>query len=338
MKRQLGQSDLHTAPIIFGAWAIGGWYWGGTDDQAAIEAIHASLDMGINAIDTAPIYGFGRSEEVVGRALKGKRDQALIMSKCGLRWDKPDGFHFFNTRDAKGADLQVYRNLKPESIIEECERSLRRLNVDTIDLYQCHWPDPTTPIDDTMAALIRLKEQGKIRAIGVSNYTSEMMQTAQQTLTQHNLPLSSNQPRYSLLARAIEASVQPWCIQNDVGLIVYRPLEQGMLTGKMGPERTFPPLDKRGNIPFFSVANRAEVMQLLSKLHPIATKHEATLAQIVLAWTFSQPGITAAICGARSAEQALENSAAINLNLTSQELQNIGSTFQKMANCVGETR
>jgi len=196
--RKLGMSPLEVPAVVFGAWAVGGWFWGGTDDNAAVEAIHAALDSGITCIDTAPMYGCGHSEEIVGKALKGRRDSALIATKCGLRWDTTVGERSFETSVEGVGNVEVYKNLRPESIREECERSLKRLQTDCIELYQCHWPDSTTNLDDTMSALLALREEGKIREIGVSNFTSEMIQ---QCLD--NGPVASDQPRYSLLHREI---------------------------------------------------------------------------------------------------------------------------------------
>lgn len=157
--RKLGKSELEVPVIIFGAWAIGGWLWGGTDDKKAVAAIHKALDLGMTCIDTAPVYGFGHSEEIVGRAIKGRRSEAIIATKCGLRWDSDIGEFFFETEDNRGKPLKIYRNLKKDSIRKECELSLKRFGVDVIDLYQCHWPDSTTPLDETMEALLRLKEE-----------------------------------------------------------------------------------------------------------------------------------------------------------------------------------
>jgi len=318
---QLGRSDLKLPRVTFGAWAIGGWYWGGTDDTQATDAIQAAIDAGAGAIDTAPVYGFGHSEQIVGRAIAGRRGDVLVLTKAGLRWDCDDGAHFFTTTDGR----QVYRNLRPESLRLECDRSLARLGVDCIDLFQCHWPDPTTPIADSMGALLDLRAAGKIRHIGVSNFTPAMMDQAQAALGE--TPLVSNQPRYSLLARDIEEDVVPWCMAQDVGLLIYRPIEQGLLTGRMTADRHFPDGDKRAGLPLFCQANRAAVNQALAGLADLASQLDATLAQLAIAWTLHQPGITAALVGARTPEQVRENLAAGSLALTQSQSDRIGDAF-----------
>ncbi|MDP6935055.1 MAG: aldo/keto reductase [Myxococcota bacterium] len=326
--RTLGQSDLQVQPIIFGAWAIGGWFWGGTDDDNAIDAIRASLDHGIMAIDTAPMYGYGHSEEVVGRAIRGRRDQAIVMTKCGLRWDDERGATFFDTDGPDGRSRTIKRNLRPDSIRRECEASLKRLGVDTIDLYQCHWPDPTTPVEESMQELGRLVEEGKVRAIGVSNFTPELMTRAREALG--SIPLASNQPRYSLLTRGIEDEVLPWCREHEVGVVVYSPMERGLLSGAITEDRTFPETDGRSGDPLFRVENRRVILEALRTLDPIARAHDATFAQLAVAWCTHQPGITAALVGARTAAQASENARGARLSLSDEDLVQLRSCFEKV--------
>ena len=323
--RQLGKSDLKVTPVVFGAWAIGGWFWGGTDDAEAVTAIRAAVDAGINTIDTAPMYGFGHSEEVVGKALKGIRDKVIVATKCGLRWNRTDGDFHFVAQDEQNRSHQIYKVLKPDSIIEECELSLKRLNVDVIDLYQCHWPDTTTPIADTMGALMKLKEQGKIRAIGVSNFTPAMMRECLNTA-----PLASDQPKYSLLAREIEADVLPFCRENNIGVIVYSPLAQGLLTGKVTMDRQFAPGDLRVNTPWFQPQNRQRVLDALGRIRPIADAHRATLGQVAINWVINTPGVTSAIVGARNAAQVRENVHAAEFRLSEEEQSFIRSTFESL--------
>ncbi|HPK74376.1 MAG TPA: aldo/keto reductase [Candidatus Latescibacteria bacterium] len=323
--RQLGKSDLKVTPVVFGAWAIGGWFWGGTDDAEAVTAIRAAVDAGINTIDTAPMYGFGHSEEVVGKALKGIRDKVIVATKCGLRWNRTDGDFHFVAQDEQNRSHQIYKVLKPDSIIEECDLSLKRLNVDVIDLYQCHWPDTTTPIADTMGALMKLKEQGKIRAIGVSNFTPAMMRECLNTA-----PLASDQPKYSLLAREIEADVLPFCRENNIGVIVYSPLAQGLLTGKVTMDRQFAPGDLRVNTPWFQPQNRQRVLDALGRIRPIADAHRATLGQVAINWVINTPGVTSAIVGARNAAQVRENVHAAEFRLSEEEQSFIRSTFESL--------
>lgn len=324
--RQLGNSGLRVSPVIFGAWAAGGWYWGPQDDADSIRAIHAALDAGVNCIDTAPIYGMGHSEEVVGKAIKGRRDKVVLATKCGLRWDTPgEGSNPWAYKAPDGGEHTIVRNLRKHAIIAEVEQSLKRLGTDVIDLYQCHWPDASTPIAETMEAMVTLRQQGKIRAIGVSNFTPEMMAECLR-----HAPLASDQPKYSLLAREIEADVLPFCRQHNIGVIVYSPLEQGLLTGRVTMERTFAAGDYRGGRPWFQPANRQRVLCALEKIKPIAAAHDATLGQVAVAWVIAQPGVTAAIVGARSPEQARENARAADVRLSAAELQVIRKTFEDL--------
>lgn len=323
--RQLGSSDLRVSPIIFGAWAIGGWLWGGADDHEAIPAIHAAIDSGINMIDTAPIYGFGHSEEVVGRAIKGKRNKVLIATKCGPRIDRTDGVYAMETTGPDGREVTIHRVLKPDSIIEECERSLKRLGIDTIDLYQCHWPDYTTPISDTMSALLKLQEQGKIRYIGVSNYAWERINESI-----HYGQVVSVQPRYNLLKRDIEAELLPWCRDHNVGVIVYSPMEHGLLSGAVTMDREFPDTDLRAKHPLYAKDKRAQVLSAIDRIRPIAEKHGATVAQVAINWVFSQPGVTAAIVGTRNAKQARANAAAMSFRLSDDEITALREAFENI--------
>jgi aryl-alcohol dehydrogenase-like predicted oxidoreductase len=325
--RKLGHSDLEVPAIVFGAWAIGGWNWGGRDDEAAVRAILAGIDAGMNAIDTAPVYGFGHSEEVVGRALAGRRDEVVLMTKVGLRWDDPRGTFHFRTVDQDGKPREIWRNSRPDALVAEVEQILRRLKTDRIDLLQVHWNDPSTPLADTMGALAQLVEQGKARAIGVSNFLPVLLRDAQAALGR--IPLASDQPKYSLVAREIERDVLPWCREHGVGLLVYSPLEQGLLTGKVAAERAFPQDDGRHKRGTFTPENRARVNALLERVvQPIARRRKATIAQVVLAWTVAQPGITSAIAGARTEAQARENAGAGALELAPGEQAEIRSAFE----------
>lgn len=305
LQRTLGTSRLSASVVAFGAWAIGGWRWGSTDERESIKAIHAALDAGINFIDTAPAYGLGLSEEIVGKALKGKRDQAMIATKCGMVWHTDKGTYFL---DEYGKPIHKY--LGPESIRYEVEQSLRRLQTDYIDLYQTHWQDVTTPIEDTMGELVRLKDEGKIRAIGVSNATVEEMERYLKLGA-----VDSDQEKYSMLDRHPEVANLPWCQNKQVAFLAYSPLAQGLLTGKMGPDRVFSDGDQRSTNPRYSVANRVKIQTLLDGIAPYAEKYGLTLGQMVIAWTISQPGVTHALVGARNADQAIENAGAGKVEL-----------------------
>ena len=325
--RQLGAGPIEVPPVVFGAWAIGGWYWGGTDDARSIRAIHASIDAGVGAIDTAPMYGCGHSETVVGQAIRDRRDRVTVMTKVGLRWDDTGGAHFFDDWDDDANPLPIHRNLSAASVRLEVERSLVRLGIDTIDLIQCHWPDPTTEVEETMDALAGIVHAGKARAVGVSNFPPALLERARAELGRHGLPLSSTQPRYSLLRRDIESDVLPWCREHGVGTIVYSPMEQGLLTGKVGPGRVFDADDGRSLDPAFSQENRARVLEAIDATADLCATHACTPAQLALAWCHHQQGVTAAIAGARTAAQATENAAAARIPLTAADMERLRTAF-----------
>ena len=311
--RELGASGISASTVAFGAWAIGGWKWGGQDEHAAIAAIEAAIDRGMNLIDTAPMYGFGQSERIVGRAVAGRRDRVVLATKCGLRWDSEEGmFHL----DADGRP--VYRNLRPASIRYELEQSLQRLGTDCIDLYQTHWQDPTTPIAETMGALLELKAEGKVRAIGVSNASPSQMEEYRAAGQ-----LDVDQERYSLLDRDHDAANLPYCRDSGMAFLAYSPLAQGLLTGKVGPERRFPPDDLRHGKERFSVEWRQKVALLLGRIKPIAQRHGISLGQLAISWALHRPGLTHALCGARSPRQVEENAAASDVTLSDQEIAEI---------------
>lgn len=324
--RQIGTLEIHATPIVFGAWAIGGWLWGGTDDEAAIEGIHAGLDAGINAIDTAPAYGFGHSERIVGEAVAQRQDDVLIFTKCGLRWDSDRGQHHYDTVDNEGKPVQLYRNLRRDSILRECELSLERLGVECIDLYQCHWPDATTPIKETMGALTELLDQKMIRAIGLSNFTPGMIEECLQYG-----PVHCSQPKFSLLSRDNYDGVITWCHEHDIATIVYSPLEQGLLTGKVTVDRTFNEGDQRNDKPWFTEGNIRRVNSVIDKvLAPIAEAENATIAQVVLAWTIAAEPITCALAGARNSGQASENAGAMSVDLSEEQFNAIRAAFWRI--------
>lgn len=313
--RLLGKSDLKVPVVSFGAWAIGGWMWGGTDDAAALRAMQRGIDEGMTLIDTAPTYGMGHSERIVGQAIRGRRDEVLIATKCGIRWDLEGEHEGMKTVTNEGKAVTLVRNLTAESISYEVDQSLTRLGIDQIDLYQCHWPDPTTPIAETMDALLDIQKQGKVRAIGVSNFSVKMMQ---QCLKKG--PIASDQPEYNPLLRGIEKDVLPFCVKNGIGVLAYSPIAQGLMTGKVTPDRTFGEGDVRAGKPWFSVENRKRVLAMLEQIKPIADAHDATLAQVATRWVIDQPGITTAIVGARDENQVAENAKAGSITLSADEL------------------
>lgn len=325
--RTLGRSDLRVPVVCFGAWAIGGTSFGATDDDEAVRAIQAAIDLGMNAIDTAPLYGFGHSERVVGRALADRRERAIVMTKVGGRWDDERGVFRFEDVDASGRRLRVHSNSRPDSVRCEVEQSLARLGVETIDLVQVHWRDPSTPIADTMGALADLRREGKLRAIGVSNYSRAEIEEAQHALG--DVPLASDQPKYNLLAREIEKDILPFARAKEIGVLVYSPLEKGLLTGKVSASRMLAEKDLRQRRLSFTQKNRERVNALLhSIVQPIADAHGATIGQVVIAWTVAQPGVTSALVGARTVEQVRENAAAGELVLSNEDLATIRRAFE----------
>ncbi|WP_457812861.1 aldo/keto reductase (plasmid) [Sinorhizobium meliloti] len=315
--REIGRSGVAASAVGLGTWAIGGWMWGGTDERESVAAIQASLDAGVTLIDTAPAYGLGRAEEIVGKALSGRRDKAVIATKCGLVWHTQQGNHFFD-QDGR----PVHRHLGRESIFHEVERSLRRLGTDYIDLYITHWQDPTTPIEETMRALEDLRAAGKIRAIGASNVNLEELQIYVQIGG-----LDAIQERFSMLDREIEAQLLPVTMANGVATLSYSSLALGLLSGSIGPERVFSGDDQRRNNPRFSVANREKVTRFAEAIRPIAQEYEGSIAQIVIAWTLAQPGITFALCGARNPAQALDNAGAGTIRLSAEAISAIDAAI-----------
>ena len=327
--RKLGGSDLNVSVVTFGAWAAGGWMWGGTERSKAVNAIRAAYDLGVTSIDTAPIYGQGTSEEIVGEAIKNiPRDKVQILTKFGLRWDDKHGAFSFNSQDNDGNPIDVYRNSCKESIVYECECSLRRLETDYIDLYQIHRPDPTTPIQETMEAVAQLIKEGKVRYAGVSNYDAEQMAEAQKYV-----PLVSNQVAYSMVLRDIEADLVPFTLKHNKSILAYSPLQRGLLTGKMQPGHQFTEGDHRKDQHYFSDENIKRDGAFLDKIKPLADEKNATLSQLVIRWTVEQPGITIALVGARNAEQAIENANAIRIKLSELEIKMISDELDKLELC-----
>ncbi len=325
MKRPLGSSGLQASVIGLGTFAIGGWFWGGADEKKSIGAIQASIELGVNLIDTAPIYGYGRSETVVGKAIKGRRDKVLLATKAGLVWEGKEG-EFFTHADEQWptsgpSKFEVYKNLKPASIRRELEASLKRLGTDYIDLYQTHWQEATTPIEVTMEALRQLRDQGKIRAIGVSNVSVEHLARYGQ--------VASAQEKYSLLDRGIvQKGLVGYCLAHEIAVLSYFTMEQGLLTGTMSPDRVFPAGDMRRNDEKFSAANRQRVSEALKRFEPIARTHGVSVCQLVIALTAAQPGITHVLIGARDSRQAEENAKAGWLRLSAEEVQELNAIVE----------
>jgi len=322
---RLGKSDLEPTRVILGAWAFGGWMWGGQAEEDSLEAIHASLDGGIRAIDTAPVYGFGRSEETVGKALRGHSGEVLVFTKCGLRWDRDDGELRFVSHGPDGSQQPIYYNLKPDSIREECEASLSRLGIDCIDLYQVHWPDPLHPLDDAFGEMLKLRDEGKVRHLGACNLSVEQLETARDAGF-----IVSCQPQYNLLDRSIEAAILPWCRENGVGVIPYSPMGRGLLTGKISATHEYPPSDHRSKLPDFQPERRAAILDALAELEPLCRDKGVSLGNLAVGWALAQPGITAALVGARNAAQARENARAMEVELDEGEMGSIRRVFDAL--------
>lgn len=324
--RKLGKSGLEISVVTFGAWAAGGWMWGGTERKDAIEAIQSAYDLGVTSIDTAPIYGQGNSEEIVGEAIKNlPRDKVQILTKYGMRWDLAKGDFAFKSKDNNGNDINVYKYAGKDSIMKECEDSLRRLQTDYIDLYQIHWPDITTPIAETMEAVAKLIQQGKVRHAGVSNYNAAQVKEAQKYID-----VVSNQVPYSMVKRDIEKEAVPYCMENNISILAYSPLERGLLTGKMQPGHKFAEGDHRAGLYYFKDENIKRTNQLLDNIRSIAKEKDATLSQVVIRWTIEQPGITIALVGARNKEQSVQNAEAINIELSGKQIEFINTEVGKL--------
>ncbi|AOX03579.1 aldo/keto reductase [Moorena producens PAL-8-15-08-1] len=296
--RALGTSEVKITPIIMGTWQAGKAMWVGIEDAETIKGLRAGFEAGITTVDTAEIYGQGHSEQIVGQALAEVRDQVVYATK-------------------------VFPNhLKYDQVIEACEGSLKNLKTDYIDLYQIHWPSGTfgsevVPIEETMRALNTLKEQGKIRAIGVSNFSRSQLAEASQYGR-----IDSLQPPYSLFWRQVEQDAMPFCVEHNISIIAYSSLAQGLLTGKFGPEHTFEEGDHRSKNKLFNGDNYQRAQQALAQLRPIAERHQCTLAQLSLAWLMSQPQSNA-IAGFRNSDQAIQNAQAVEVKLSADELQDI---------------
>ncbi len=314
--RTLGNSDLRITAIGFGAWAVGGgdWQfsWGHQEDSDSIAAIDRALDLGVNWIDTAAIYGLGHSEEVVGRALKSTTHKPYIFTKCSMRWHE---------------DRSIYSSLKAGSLAEEVENSLRRLGVEQIDLYQIHWPNPDSEVEEGWEALAKLREQGKLRWIGVSNFSVAQMRRAQKIA-----PITSLQPPYSMLRREVEAEILPFAQANGIGVINYSPMVSGLLTGKMSAARvaSLPADDWRRKAAEFNEPRLSRNLKLVELLREIGAAHGVTPGVVAVAWTLHHPAITAAIVGGRSARQVEETAAALKFRLSEEEYTRIGQFLAAM--------
>ncbi len=305
--RNLGWTDLKVSRVGLGTWAMGDDFWGSVDDKESIRTIHAAIDNGITLVDTAPAYGNGHSEEVVGKAIKERRDQVVVATKVGIR--------------KSGGKLQ--KNLSPDSVRQEIEDSLRRLGVETIDLYQIHWPDPKTPLEDTLEVLLKAQEAGKFRYLGVSNFGTDLMDKAR-TITD----LASLQPPFSLLQRDIEDEILPYCNEHDIGVLSYGTLSGGILTGKFREYPTFEEGDHRAQFyPAFNPKIWDKVQNVVDVLREIASERNVPVAQVAINWATAQPGMTCALVGAKRPDQAISNAGAGQWDLNNAELERIQEAY-----------
>ncbi|SPE36965.1 Aldo/keto reductase [Candidatus Sulfopaludibacter sp. SbA6] len=310
-KKQLGNSDMELTPIGVGAWAMGGggwkFAWGPQDDTQSVAAIHEALDRGVNWIDTAAVYGLGHSEEVVARALEGRSNRPYVFTKCERTWNE---------------EGEIRGSLKAGSVRKECENSLRRLRVDSIDLYQIHWPDPDPDLEEGWTELARLKEAGKVRWIGVSNFNVQHLERCRKIA-----PITSLQPPYSAVSPEVEQETLPYCQAHGIGVIVYSPMKSGLLTGKMTKQRVagFPRDDFRRNAPAFQEPQLTRNLELADLMKKIGARHGRSAGEVAIAWTLRHPAVTAAIVGMRSAEQARGVIGALEFRLTADEVDEIGA-------------
>ncbi len=308
-KKRLGNSDMELTPIGIGAWAMGGggwaFAWGPQDDRASIEAIHRALDGGVNWIDTAAVYGLGHSEEVVARALAGRSNRPYIFTKCERIW---------NDR------REIQKSLKAGSVRRECESSLRRLNVNAIDLYQVHWPEPEEDLEEGWTALAKLREEGKVRWIGVSNFTVAQIERCRRIA-----PVTSLQPPYSAISPEAEVDLLPYCQKHGIGVIPYSPMKSGLLTGKLTRERiaALPEDDFRRRAPAFQEPQLTRNLVLADLMRKIGERHGRSAGEVAIAWVLRNPAVTAAIVGMRSAEQAQDVLGAMEFRLSAAEIAEI---------------
>ncbi len=304
--RRLGTDGPPLTVIGLGAWAIGGgdWRfgWGAQEDADSIAAIQRALDTGANWIDTAAVYGLGHSEAIVAKALAGRRERPFIATKCGLVWD---------------AQKRIANSLGPASIRRECEASLRRLEVETIDLYQCHWPDPATPVEESWRTMAALKQEGKVRFIGVSNFDVPLLERCLRVAH-----VDSLQPPFSLLAREVEPEILPFCRAKGIGVLAYSPMQSGLLTGRFDVSRLAPD-DWRRRDPAFNPPLLEKNLAFARRLGEIGARHGATAGHVAVAWVLRNPAVTSAIVGARNAAQAESNSKAAGVALTDQDMRDI---------------
>jgi methylglyoxal reductase len=319
LTRPLADTGIEASVVGLGTWPLGGNFWGGQEEVPSLAAVHAALDAGITLVDTAASYGVGQSEEFVGKALEGRRDQVVLVTKCGLVWHVEVGEYRFTYNGHN-----VHRFLGLDSIRHEIGESLRRLRTDWIDVYLVHAPDAMTPIADVVEVLVEMRDQGKIRAYGVSNMSLDQVEEYYEVGQ-----IQVDQERYNMLDQTHKTTLLPFCRAHNLAFMAYSPMAQGLLTGKVGLDRQFYGDDARPDLPIFSSENRIRVLALLAEIEPIAEEKGITLAQLALAWAFHQDGVTYVLAGSRNAQQATENAGAGEVDLSFEELAAINTAIDR---------
>jgi aryl-alcohol dehydrogenase-like predicted oxidoreductase len=310
-KVRFGKTDLEVSVLVLGTWVTGGWAWGGSDEAQALRAILRALELGINFIDTAPVYGFGKSEQIVGQALKqwGYREQTVVATKCGLEWDEKE---------------RIRRNASPARIFDEVDQSLRRLGVDTIDLYQIHWPDARTPFEESMEALLKLRDQGKIRYVGLSNFNKEQISSCLSVDQVYSL-----QPPFNLFERDAEKALLPFCMEHGIATLAYGGLCRGLLSGKFSGNEVFPKGDLRRGDPKFKPDRLKHYVSAVNELQKLADRYQKSPAQFALRWALQQPGITTVIAGARTAAQLEDNIGVAGWEISGEDLSEVEEILKR---------
>ena len=306
-----GKTDLEVSPIVLGTWVSGGWAWGGADDKDSVMAILRAFELGINFVDTAPVYGFGKSELIIGEALKqwGPRENIVVATKFGLEWDEREN---------------IRRNCSPDRIREEVDQSLKRLGVHRIDLYQMHWPDRNTPLESSIEALLKLQEEGKIRHIGLSNFDADQLEACCKVA-----PISSLQPPYNIFERGAESAILPCCQRNEIATLVYGGLCRGLLSGNFKGDEQFPKGDLRRADPKFKPDRFRQYVKAVDAMKKLAAKYDKTMAQFALRWALQQPGITAVIAGARTSKQVEDNAGVSGWTISEADIRKVDDILSK---------
>lgn len=325
--RQLGETGIYFSALTFGAWAIGTGAVGDADPANAAAALHKAHELGFTTIDTAPLYGFGYTEAFVGDVIRDfPRDKIQLITKCGVVWEGNKGMLWYPDKTVHGRNADIYRYSGCDSIIRECENSLRRLKTDYIDLYAIHWPDPTTPVEASMEAFIRLKEQGKIRAAGLANRSLEEMKRANDVID-----VASNKVRYSMINRRVEKDLAPWCVEHHKSILAYQVLQRGLLTGRDVPRFVWAKDDTPAELALYEPHNIRHIRSFLQKLEPIAAGYGGNITQLCIRWLVNRPGVTVGLLAATSPEQVVHDAFAMNMNLSQTDAALIDELVNELA-------